>query len=79
MLEKSLDLTVLALEPVEGPSRFELSFNFMHVKGVTVEVLPSIYTYTLGARKPINRDMMRRSSTAAELVMSVSLVSLRLF
>ena len=76
---KSLDLTVWALEPAEGPSIFELSFNFMHIKGVTIEVLPSIYTNTLGARKPINRDMTRRSSTAAELVMNVSFVSLRLF
>ena len=76
---KSLDLTLWALELVESPSRFELSFNFMHVKGVTVEVLPSIYTYTLGARKPSNRDMMRRSSTAAELVVNVFFVSWRLF
>ena len=79
MLEKSLDLTAWALELVEGPSRFELSFNFMHVKGVTVEVLTFKYTYTLGARKPINRDMMRRSFTVAELVVNVSFVSLRLF
>ena len=50
----------------------------MHVKGVTVEVLPSIYIYTLGARKHINRDLMRLSSTAAELVVNVSFVSLRL-
>ena len=79
MPEKSLDLTVWALESVEGPSRFELSFNFMHVKSITVEALPSIYIYTLGARKPIHRDMMHRSSTAAELVVNVSFVSLRLF
>ena len=79
MPRKSLDLTVWALEPVVCPSRFELSFNFMHVRGVTVGVLPSKYTYTLGARKPITRDMMRRSSTAAELVVNVSFVSLRLF
>ena len=35
--------------------------------------------FTLRARKPINRDMMRLSSTAAELVVNVSFVSLRLF